>query len=261
MRVLVTFALPSEFAPWRDRNGFRRCPLRGLAAQAPGGNQVYAAQVGDCRVDVLLTGVGWRGAKWALQSALQADVDLCVSAGLAGGLRQGLRIGDVVAARRAVARSTGAQVASTASLLAAAAACGAKTADVSLTSDELAVTSRQKRELAAHGDIVEMESCHVLRAAAAANVPALVARAISDTVDEDLPMNFDLLMDAAGGLSMRRLLVSLGREPGKIPALARFGMKSRRAVESLGSFLDRFVGYVGAHSETAEGMAWRVVAQ
>lgn len=262
MHVLVTFALPAEFAPWRDRHGFRRrlssppeAPLQ------PGGDQVYEGLVGECRVHVLLTGVGCRGSRFALHHALQGDCDLCVSAGLAGGLRDGFRIGDVVAARRAVALGTKASVASNTSLLTVAGICGAKTANVSLTSDALAVTSAQKRQLAPLGEIVEMESYHVLRAAQAARVPAVVLRAISDTVDEDLPMNFDPLMDAQGELSVRKLLGRLARDPRKIPELARFGKKSRRAADALAEFLDRCVGRFPSPLDDVKSMSLREAAR
>ena len=221
---------------------------------------MYVGQIGECTVEVLLTGVGCRSTRFALQHFLQAGLDLCVSTGLAGGLRDGLRIGDVVAARRAVARGSGAQIASSAALVAAAAACGARTVDVCLTSNELAVTAEQKRKLAVDGDIVEMESFHVLRAAAAAKVPAVVVRAISDIVDEDLPMNFDLLMDSEGELSVRKLLGSLARDPAKIPAMARFGRKSRGAAQALAGFLDRYLAEIAPQPEGAKSMALREAA-
>jgi adenosylhomocysteine nucleosidase len=259
MRILVTFALPAEFAPWRDRHGFRR--RSHVEPLPPGGSHVFEAQGGDCDVGVLLTGVGCRGARFALHHALQSQWDLCISSGLAGGLRDGLKITEVVVARKSVERRTRAHVMSSASLVATAASCGAKIAAISLTSDELAVTAQHKRQLSAEGDIVEMESYHVLRAAAGAGVPAVVVRAVSDTVEEDLPMNFDRVLDADGDLSVRRLLGSVLRQPGMIPALARFGKKSHRAAGALADFLDRYIGAFDPQWENAKSMALRQAAR
>ena len=54
MRILVTFALETEFAPWRALREFR--------AVQWGDAEVYRAQIGAADVGVLLTGAGPRQA-------------------------------------------------------------------------------------------------------------------------------------------------------------------------------------------------------
>ena len=51
MKVLITFALANEFAPWRKLRRFER-------VSAGASDQTYVARVGLCDVRVVLTGAG-----------------------------------------------------------------------------------------------------------------------------------------------------------------------------------------------------------
>src|SRR3989304_5274057 len=95
MRILVTFALDAEFAPWRRLRRFRR-----VALAAP---SLYEARVGAADVRVALTGVGAAHARRIIPQALAEGADLCISTGLAGGLRMGQRTGEGLAARAGLA--------------------------------------------------------------------------------------------------------------------------------------------------------------
>ena len=58
MKILVTFALETEFSPWRTMHKFRESTW--------GKADVFATEISGADVAVLLTGVGQRPAKLAL---------------------------------------------------------------------------------------------------------------------------------------------------------------------------------------------------
>ena len=94
------------------------------------------------------------------------------------------------------------------------------------------------------GDVVEMESFHVLTRAREKQVPALAIRAISDTVEEDVPLDFGWSMGGDGQIHYGKLLLQVGRRPHKIPAMIGFGKRSEKAAQNLADFLDRYIAAV-----------------
>ncbi len=234
MKILVTFAVDAEFAPWRKRHEFRRMQsLRGF----------YAASVKDLEVCVLLTGMGWGGANsnLAITEALKEKPDICISSGLAGALKPAYRLGKVLVARKIILPGEGQGVTSTASLVSSAAENGAIAVEAFVTTDKIVRTAQEKNGLAASGEAVEMESYHVLRAAAKAGVTCVAIRAVSDTSEEDMPVDFEQVVDRAGHVRWPRMISELGRHPGRVGALIRFGGRSKTAAARLADFLDDYV--------------------
>ena len=90
MKILVTFAVRAEFAPWQRRRNFMRLP---------GDTPVFEATFGGARVRAVLTGMGQEHALNTAKKSLAYRPDVCISTGLAGSLRSGLRPGDILAAR------------------------------------------------------------------------------------------------------------------------------------------------------------------
>src|SRR5713226_7824242 len=92
MRILVTFAVDAEFAPWRK--------LREFVVKDGSSQQFFSAQFGATEVNVILTGIGCKSA-WleTTKQVWNGDVDVCISSGLAGALRPQYRPGDVLVAR------------------------------------------------------------------------------------------------------------------------------------------------------------------
>ncbi|PYT55830.1 MAG: hypothetical protein DMG43_01860 [Acidobacteria bacterium] len=80
MRVLVTFAVEAEFAPWRA--------LRQFVKRSDGTAEFYSAQIDGAEVNILLTGVGGKSA-WLETTKIVwgGDVDICVSSGRARSIR------------------------------------------------------------------------------------------------------------------------------------------------------------------------------
>ncbi len=234
VKILVTFAVDAEFAPWRKRNEFRRKEsLRGL----------YAAEVNDLEVYVLLTGMGWDGANssFAITEALKEKPDICISSGLAGALKPAYRHGKVLVARKICRPGEEQAVTATASLVSSAAGNGAKIVEAFVTTDKIVRTAEEKNRLAASGEAVEMESYHVLRAAGKAGVSCVAIRAVSDTSEEDLPLDFDEVVDRSGHVRWPRMIREVGRHPGRVGALIRFGGRSKSAATRLADFLDKYV--------------------
>jgi len=86
-------------------------------------------------------------------------------------------------------------------------------------------------------DAVEMESGALRRVAAIHGVPSLTARVISDDWQEDLPLDFGLLMDEQQRLHRGRLAIALAKQPTKVPELAAFGKRAQASARILASAL------------------------
>lgn len=239
MRALVTFALKAEFSPWCSRYPFVPYEFENWERRRE--FDLFKANIGHDEVTVLLTGIGRESALKAISSVPVGLHDVCISAGLAGALDSVLAHGVVVAARIARALQGDSQAASDAGLLDLASSSGARMVDISLTSEKIISNVDEKESLSQQGDIVEMESAHILASAQQARVPVVVVRAISDAADEDLPVDFQRILDSRGRLKLGGLLREVGFSPYRIPQLIQFSRQSRAAARALADFLDRFI--------------------
>jgi hypothetical protein len=86
-----------------------------------------------------------------------------------------------------------------------------------------------------------METADVLFEAAALGARTIAIRAISDSVEEDLPMDFNRVVTGNGDVSIPRVLGQIARHPAALPALVKFGKQSRAAAEKLAAFLDCYL--------------------
>jgi len=243
MRILVTFAVKAEFSPWSSRHAFVPYEFENWERRRE--FDLFKANVGPHEVTVLLTGMGNENAERAIASIPVDAHDLCISSGLAGSLNDALRPGDVVVARAAHSENDKQAIEGDESLRSVAVSLGAKPVEFSFTSEKIVPTAVQKEDLRQRGSIVEMESAHILLAAQAVHVPAIVVRAISDAADEDLPVDFARVLDSHGHLKMGGLLKEVGLNPYRIPLLIQFGRQSRNAAKALAEFLDRYIFAVG----------------
>lgn len=266
MRILVTFAVEAEFAPWRRRHRFTRDKIRipGLPLDRPF-YEAYEAGVGGIDVDVLLTGIGWENlfiniAHKALRDLLKRKPDCCVSTGLAGGLNDELHPGEVVAASQLVLRQGEARILSNKGLLKVAETCGAKIANTLITESHIVSEASVKSAMSKLGDFVDMESYHILQIVSGTQIPAIAVRGISDSVGEDLPLDFNKIISRDGTLRKRRLIGELARNPKKLPDLIRFGWQSNKASHSLADFLDRFVSSLSDSDGRVAAAAYGEVA-
>lgn len=90
--------------------------------------------------------------------------------------------------------------------------------------------------------VLEMESAAVARVAAAAGLPFLGLRSISDAADEELGFSLDELTNDAFQISIPRVLLTCLKRPRIIPQLARLAANSGRAGKNLGKALQQIVG-------------------
>jgi nucleoside phosphorylase len=240
MRILVTFAVEAEFAPWRKRHDFR-------SFEIVDGVEAFLTTISGIDVIVGLTGIGPEAAWSRTCDFTWGEVlDLCITTGFAGALRPEHQVADVLAAREIVAdekraKRSAIKIKSTERLLRIAANCGAKLVDRFYSSPSLIGKAQDKAALRDIADAVEMESFEVLSEALAWMSEGIAVRAISDMVDEDLPLDFDQMTTEKGELSMARLAGQIVRHPSAIPGLIRLGKRSGEAARRLADFLDSYV--------------------
>jgi len=196
----------------------------------------------DGELVVLLTGVGGRRA-WAEATKViwDGNVDVCISSGLAGALRAEHRPGDVLAAKEVHTTNRKKVIPSDPALLGLARAYGAKVVDAFHSVDRVLVRSTEKCELGAKADAVEMESGDIMLEAVAFGAKVIAIRAISDAVEEDLPLDFNRVISESGDLSITKVLAQAAFHPASIPKLIRFGWQSRSAAEKLAIVLDAYI--------------------
>lgn len=241
MKVLVAFALENEFAPWRRSRSFQR---RSGAADAS-----YGGRIGDTDVCVVLTGVGETHARGAVRQALADAPDVFIVSGLAGSLRPQYRPGDVLVAAAVCEASGTGVVQSDAVLVETAAVFGARRVSMFVTANQVAVNAEEKKRLSFVGDAVDMESFGAMTEAAARNIPTVAIRAISDAADENLPLDFNAVLNERGGIQLSRVLGRVALAPHRLPGLLRLSRNSRRAAESLTRFLDAYAAHLNKRKQ------------
>jgi adenosylhomocysteine nucleosidase len=234
MRILVTFAVDAEFAPWRKSRRFEK--------RSRGTQGSYFAAIPGAEIIVVLTGIGCKS-DWlkSVHGMGASSFDISISSGLAGALRVEHKVGEVLVARSISIADTDGSVSCDPELVAAAAASGAKVVEHFYTANEVVLRAEEKRELGRRADAVEMESGFILRSAVALGARAVAVRGISDEVDENLPLDFNRVTTESGAVSIPRVLGQVVQHPAAVPSLIRFGQRSRLAAEKLAEFLDRYV--------------------
>jgi adenosylhomocysteine nucleosidase len=242
MRILVTFAVEAEFAPWRRRRRFLKTSKANSAC--PGANSSFQAELAAHQVEVVLTGIGKACCELIfnndqLPAAVQPD--LVISSGLAGALKDSLEPGDLVVAKKSRTLRNDANVDVDPAFLERASAAGATLLETLVTVDRIVPTAEEKARLAFFGEAVDMESALILAHFAKLGIPVLALRAISDAANEDLPLDFDRCLTPQGAIKPINLMNQIVRRPGNLPNLVRFGRQSNQAAQKLAKFLDNFL--------------------
>jgi adenosylhomocysteine nucleosidase len=244
MKILITFAVPTEFAPWRRQHEFRQISNEPFP--------LFAADIGGSAVRVLLTGVGTAAASRAMRFALTSPADLCISSGFAGALRSDINVGEILAARLVRRAEKDLAVASDRDLLATACEARARQVDRFLTAERLIVTAAGKSALVDEADAVEMESFMILAEAARHGVRAVAVRVVSDAAKTSLPYDFDRALDAKGRIRLGTLIAGVVRHPQRIPALLRLGRDCRMAAQDLAGFLNQYLSLLDSRMNLSQ---------
>lgn len=206
--ILITFALPAEGTPFVRR---LRCRLRGGSSLQ---GELHGQPVG-----VVYVGIGFKQHNVLERRLDQWKPRLVICSGFAGSLRSLVRPGDFLMARN-LSTIEFAQP-----YLSQADAVG----------DFLEVptiaSASAKAELAATGFFlaVDMESARVSRTCAAYGVPVLVARMVSDAVDQEIP-----------GLFLGRTPRHPREVAGVVPFVLRMLSLRQRLAERLSELIRQF---------------------
>lgn len=244
MKILVTFAVASEFAVWRRHHDFRQIAHEPFA--------LYVSEIGGNAVRALVTGMGTAAAAEATRWALTSPADICISSGFVGALNADLKVGTVLAGRVVLRAERELAVASDHQLLAIAQEAGAQQVERLLTSEHLIADAAQKLALQAEADAVEMESFEILAEAARRGVRSAAVRAVSDTASCSLPYDFEETRDARGQIRMSAVLAQILRQPQGLPGLLRFARDCRFAARQLAEFLDRYLLLLSARLDLSQ---------
>lgn len=205
MSTLVCFALKEEAKP------FQR-----IAANKSG-------------VSILITGIGRQNAKKSLREFLAANSPkLVLTCGFAGGLNPNLKLGEVL-----FEFSLPAPHLSTRLL-----ASGAKSSEF-FCADRIATTVADKKLLRVEtdADAVDMESEAIHAICCERGIPCATVRVISDTANEDLPLDFNALSKPDKNLDFGKLFMAIAKSPGKIGGLIELQKKTKFAAEQLATVL------------------------
>ena len=249
LRIAVLFAVPQELGPFARR-------LSPSAVPPPKLPGARCGQLGGCEVMCLAGGMGSQRAAAAAEALLRTwKPDLLVMAGVAGALSPDLAAADLVVADAIL---SGDEVLSPTEVPALAA--GGYRTGALLSVDRVLVTAADKREARSPSPsqmgsrvpasrvggggvplAVEMETASVARVAAAKGISWAAVRAVSDTADESLPLDFNRLRDANGDLPTSRVALAAISNPRAIPGLIRLGRNTDLATKALAEFLVRWI--------------------
>ena len=233
MRILVTFAVEAEFAPWRKLRDVEQIKLSAFDA--------FRARVGSAKVDFVVTGMGVENAKRVSSILLEEPYQVCITAGFAGALKEEHQVGDILVADYVQLMGKPTTLQCDRNLVYAARDDGAKRVKLFLTADHVVRTTEEKRQLAPFADAVEMESFGVLLAAADKKRSAVAIRVISDDARSDMPAIVDTAVDESGRVKIAGVVGHIARHPLQLPALIRLGRNSKTAAEALAHFLEAFI--------------------
>jgi adenosylhomocysteine nucleosidase len=233
MRILVTFAVEAEFAPWRK--------LRNLKLQAVDGLEMFQTQIGRATVDFVVTGMGIENARRGAETAMSISHTICIASGFSGSLKPVYKVGDVLAAGAVQLLGKSKTIECSRNLFMAACENQANAAKMFLTTDKLIATAEEKQQLSPFADAVDMESFATLTLAKQKNVPAVAIRVISDRFDEDVPANIDTTLDERGRVKIGGVVKHVASHPLQLPALIRLGRHTHTAAEALSHFLEAFI--------------------
>ncbi|WP_374148121.1 phosphorylase [Sphingomonas sp. 28-63-12] len=183
------------------------------------------AKIIGCKGVIAVAGGGDAGRLEAMLEAQAAGAIMIVSSGIAGALDPMLVVGDVVIDFKPLPSPEGEGLSRTFPHAHFGAIIG---------QDHIAVSIAEKAALAASGALaVDMESHIAARVAARHGLPFLAIRTISDTAHETLPPAALVGMNPDGSMALGKVLASLARRPGQLPALIRTGRSAELAFKSL----------------------------
>ena len=224
--VVVAGAFPLELKNIRALGRFSKVENSGIRFEQ--------GVIRGMDVALVVSGAGDALAYSAARESIRVlSPKMYISVGLSGGLDGGLAPGEVVLGE-STGFATGVRYEADKAALDRVAASVRNRVGPLLASERVIVTATQKRAAGAATRCiaVDMETCGAARAASEAGVPFLAIRAVSDTVDEDLPLDFNRCMKG-GRMDWAKFIPFMVAHPGVLPKLLSLGRKSAAASRSL----------------------------
>jgi nucleoside phosphorylase len=249
MRILVTFAVEAEFAPWRK---LRKFVAVSSDTKQPLQFSSHFQTDADHEIVVVLTGIGETISEESLKSSgLLAHLgpEVMISSGFAGALKEKFSPGTIVAPVKVRTLKNHANVDAESGLRQEAVRLGASPIDNLITLDRLVKTAEEKSQLSFFGEAIDMESAIVMSRFATTGAQVMALRVISDGAAEDLPLDFDRCLTPQGAIRPMSLVNQIVKRPENLPNLIRFGRQSYKAAQTLAEFLEKFVLSVPAVCE------------
>jgi adenosylhomocysteine nucleosidase len=188
----------------------------------------FSSPANESGCEQLITGMGQRNASERIRKALSVlRPELVITAGFAGGLNPELTVGTVVFDEDAEAGLTP-------QLL------KLKAVPVRFhCATRVVVTAAEKQVLwkTNGADVVEMESSVIRAVCREQGIPSATIRVISDAAGEDLPLDFNALMNSDDRINYAKLAWKLFTGPQKIPQLIIFQKQTVFAAHKLADVL------------------------
>ena len=197
-------------------------------------------------LDLLETGEGAANAERHLEHWFDRNRARAVlSIGFAGALSSALQPGDLVIARQIRDSATNPD----AGLLSASEQLRLEVPvhfGAAITSNEILWRAASKQELARslrqnEVGFVDMESTAVARICAKRGVAFLIARSITDLIDEDLPLDFNLYRSEDGRVDQRKVMKAAVFKPSAVKGLLELRRRSRLCSERMAKFVEELV--------------------
>ena len=230
---------PEELAP------FLRLVPETRPVPHPGPGRFFAGELISRRLVLGWTGDGPRAAREGLETLIgQHDVARLLVLGVAGGLTAGLAFGQLVVAREVRDAGGLAPAPDPAWIERAMKLPGMREAIV-YSHDRILASAADKdalgRRLLDESEVrvgaatVDLETATYARTAAEHGIPYTAIRAVSDAVEEDLPVDFNRFRDPGGGVRRGRVALHALVRPWLIGSLLRLRLRVRECGERLGN--------------------------
>jgi nucleoside phosphorylase len=223
----VVAALREEVAPLRRR-------LSG-ARHIAAGVELVSGHLENIPVAIAVTGDGPSRARTGIDALLRAvDVRRLLVIGVSGALSPELCLEDLVVGERLVDEAVGGELRAPSALLAHVEQVTRARRSVLVSARRIADTPAEKQRLRAafaNGDglaTVDLESHAFAQAAAAARVPWLCLRSVSDAAGETLPALLERSRGESGSVHRSRVALGMLREPRLIAGLWRLRQRVER---------------------------------
>jgi adenosylhomocysteine nucleosidase len=190
-------------------------------------------------VPIFFTGIGRANAEKATRAFLATHApQLLLTCGFAGGLVPELKIGDVVFEIPPEGGNDG-----YAAVRAKLVERGAKPGKI-VCVDRIATTAKEKQKLreATGAEAAEMESAAVQAICRERGIRCVTVRVISDTANDDLPLDFNKFLNEDKSVDMSKLMMAVAKAPWKMGALMQLQQNTKMAAHKLAEVLAGIVG-------------------